>query len=867
MHHDVEAARARAPAIGRIEADVAVVAGRVEARRPGEYPQARVKLGAGWQAVEMERHRVAIGVAGAQAERDRFSFAAADHRRQRIDHRRAVAARNGDGEALGGEAAAGVVGPQHHVHLVGAVGVRLPGECAAGRIHAHPLRAGEQQVGGGDAVGIDGARLVAVGLARRRLHRRIRLEHRHAVGVGQRVAAVGSIRPLLQRIGERDRLAGGRLARSQQPVRQIAAEIDQPEPVLVAQGGGIGPAGEGARLVERQQQRHAQLVGGAVGDAHVVGDRAGATIRTAGLKVEAQQGGEVLHAQEASDKGRAEAEAQLAAHRRRHLDRVIAGLEGPQAHEQGAAGRVVAQGFHIDCLAVPPQGEVAAVGHRAGGALGAHHVLVEADRQLAQRQRHQRQIGRIGGNHLRRQDGGDHIDPVGVGDQQAPVGGGQQGLRSRAAARQFQPLQRHAVDHPQARPVRIALARAGAHEQQPLKPAAVAAEGDRIHLGVEAQLRLCAAAAVEAEHVAALRPAGAPEHAVGSEGQVVDARVAEMPEAARHRIEALDAVAGRHIEKAAAGVEGECLGEAVAMAGQHRAAAGVELQQRAAAAGGPQLAVAIEDQVEHRLAHIGEGVERAAAVLVEAVEIAAVGTAAHEEAAVGVGQQGERTDAGMALGDAAAEGRAAERSQHPGVLRRGGRWDRGQAGLRLQEQRVGGGRAAGYRRFAHVLAGLPHAGGGAEVGAGAVIWRRLACRRPLAVAGVVGGEGEELVAPSGHSLEHRLAGGALAQPDLPVAAVFRHIDRGVLHAAAAALLGDAPAHVVIGAAHGDRRGRERRDRCGGVEHVAHHGGVEGRLGVEKHPRRGVNRLAAAGAEGRLHRVGNEAGAHALGVVR
>ena len=106
----------------------------------------------------------------------------------------------------------------------------------------------------------------------------------------------------------------------------------------------------------------------------------------------------------------------------------------------------------------------------------------------------------------------------------------------------------------------------------------MAAERQRVHVGVQTHLDLRPALAIEREDVAAMRPARAPEGAVRGEGEVVDADVAEVAEGSRDGVEDLDAVAGGHVQRAVGRMDGERLGDAVAVVRQHRAAARIELQ-------------------------------------------------------------------------------------------------------------------------------------------------------------------------------------------------------------------------------------------------------------------------------------------------
>jgi len=77
-------------------------------------------------------------------------------------------------------------------------------------------------------------------------------------------------------------------------------------------------------------------------------------------------------------------------------------------------------------------------------------------------------------------------------------------------------------------------------------------------------------------------------------------------ELAGRRIEALDAVAGGHIEAAARRVERERLREPVAVAGEDAAGRAVELEERVRARR-PQAALPVLHEVEHRLVELGPG--------------------------------------------------------------------------------------------------------------------------------------------------------------------------------------------------------------------------------------------------------------------
>ena len=168
--------------------------------------------------------------------------------------------------------------------------------------------------------------------------------------------------------------------------------------------------------------------------------------------------------------------------------------------------------------------------------------MVKEHLDLAHRQGHQRTVGRVGAQHFGGDQRRDHIHLVAAGHQQAAVGGGDQLLSARSTARQLYPAQRDGIDHPQAGAAVAHPALAG-DKQQAFQLGAGAAEGDGIGSCIQLYLHLRAAPVVEGQQLTALRPAAAPQRAIGRHGQIVHPHVAEVAEVARHRVEALDAIA------------------------------------------------------------------------------------------------------------------------------------------------------------------------------------------------------------------------------------------------------------------------------------------------------------------------------------
>ena len=318
-----------------------------------------------------------------------------------------------------------------------------------------------------------------------------------------------------------------------------------------------------------------------------------------------------------------------------------------------------------------------------------------------------------------------------------------------------------------------------ADEQQAGQRGTRPAEGNRVDCRIEAQLQLCATLHVEAHDIAAPGPRGGPQFPVGRKRQVIDPRVAEVSEGKRRRVENLDTVARGHIDPSARRIDRERLGQTLAVTAEYREARGIELQQLAATGARPEPTIEVVDHVVDRLVEHDERVQRTTTELAEAIERATVRTTADDHAAIGLHQDRQGSDTGMALPDAGREHFRRERRKHLAELRGPGRGCGRYPLLRLQEQHIGRRRFAGRGRNVRVLRGTPHIGERTQVHLRAVVRQRRDRDRTLLVACIVGGDRDEFVAVPGLALEHRERIGALAQPDLPVPAILRHIDRRV----------------------------------------------------------------------------------------
>ena len=436
------------------------------------------------------------------------------------------------------------------------------------------------------------------------------------------------------------------------------------------------------------------------------------------------------------------------------------------------------------------------VQHRPGFCAGrSGHVLVERDRELVQRERHQSAIRRVAGHDAWGHDRRKHIHLCAVGDQQPAIAGGEQLLGTRAPARHLQNAKCGEVDHVQTDWHVVSGPLACRNKKQSFEWRTLLAEGERVQVGVDVDLRARLSVAIEADDLATLRPAAGPQLAVGGDREVVDAQITEMREAAGGGVEGLDAVARRHVEHTLRRVERQRLRQAVAVAVEDGEAGGVELEQLPATAGRPQAALAVVGQIEDRRVEHHLRVECLAAVLCIDIEAAAIEAATCDEAAVWSLEQRERAEAGVALRNARTEDRSRERREHLGELRRSVRRSGGHTCLCLGEQRIGRCGVARRRWCARVNGRPASARHIAQVGACAVVRQGLCGACQLAVTGVVGRQRSEFVALARLPLVNATGLVGLALPDFPCTAVDRDEDAGVPYTRAARLVGGAPLHI------------------------------------------------------------------------
>ena len=584
-----------------------------------------------------------------------------------------------------------------------------------------------------------------------------------------------------------------------------------------------------------------------------------------------------------------------AAHTGGHFETPATCGEVGQAQHDRLARGVPAHAFGVEReIAVRAGGDEAVVPrveHR--GQTGAvvtgrtcPHRLVEADRELAQRQGHQGAIGHAGRDDLGRLDWRKFVDALGLGDQHAAVRGGDDALASGAAFSQLERALGGQLDGPDGAGVghraatcgHSALRRVCAGQQQTGEARAGLAEGEAVHQAGDAVFQLGAAFGAaghgEADDVGGgLRqgrdhvragPAHGPQAPVGPEGEVAHAAVAEVRpgrgRVGRLGIEDLDAVATGHVDQAAAGLDGQRVGERLASrragAADDGAAGGVH-EQQFRAGHDPEVTDLVERHVEHGAVQAEQRLYRAAALFGEAQDLVALSPGAGQHAAVEQLDHGERADVGLAGRKAAGKAAQLQGCEHGlqvGPQATQGRSDdeAGQALRRLGEEialDVAAARGGGGQLCRGVEC-VGHAQGELGVAAAAVVGQHgVADAGGLAVASVVGGHGQEPVALAGHAGEEcgALGAGGLLLPDLEVATVFGDVDGDVLDAAG--VVKRRPVELEAGvaacvvAAAGDGEGGERRV---GVQGVADRGAGNRRGGVEEDAGRGREHGAGGG---------------------
>ena len=703
---------------------------------------------------------------------------------------------------------------------------------------------------------------------------------------------------------------------------QRGVQVDQPQVLLVAATlhGAVDAVGEVAARVQQQQHRATQVVAADAGDAHVVAQRTGQAVGAGVGECEPEHLAQVSHGGEGHAVGLGQAHLGRAAHRVRHLQAPTAGRQvgqredgrlcaGIPAHRQRlqTAHTVAAAADQAVVRRVQHAGRILGVSGRRTALRTRPHGLVEADCQLCQRQRHQRTVADAGGQHLGCLDGRDLVDAGGLRHQDAAIGRGEQAFAARATGGQLQRAAALQLDHPHHAAMRHggrrtaahrALRQVGAGKQQPGQRRARRAEGNAVDQAGEAVFHLGAALGAAAHREAddlgrrigrgtgdvAAGPAHAPQPAIRAEGEITHAGAGELaPQVAsgaaigHRRVEDRHTVAGGHVDQATGGIDGQCMRQRIvaraAPAVDHRTAAGVHAQQLGAGHH-PQLADGVERHVEHGRIQGEQRRGRAPALGGEAVDLVARRAGAGQHRAVHQLHQRQRTDVAGAAGKPAAEGTHLHRRQHAAQI---GRLGRGHEARQLQRglgEEIAGDIAAigrGRGQLCRALQRVEHTQGLLRRVAAAVVGQHgVADQRGLAVAGGIGGHGQELVPVAGLAGKHFRAGRPrhLLAPDAEITAVVGHVHGDMLDATG--VVRGLPGHAEGGRATGvvaTRGDRDRGARRTGVQRVADGVAVDRRGVVEEHPRRGAD----GGTGGRIGRggdgVGDEAGAGTAAAVR
>ena len=860
----LEAALHLVPAIAGDHGDVVVVAGLVVARRPAEQAGGGIKAGACWQIAQQQRDGVAIGVGSQQRQAQALALAQGLVG-QGIDDRHMVGAGHGQHEAAQSDTAPAVDHAQQHL-AVGAVSgrgrplergkVAEAGGAALNQrslCEAHALGAADDLPEEQTPVAVlraQGAGPGLAGLGRRQVgavevEAAVGLdlaELRRQVVIGQGVDAMAQVElgPLTrawraaQAAGRAhaDGLGVQRLAGLERSALQRCRQVKQPKLGLL--GLALRSAEDGvtevAAGVEQQRERALEIVGADVGDADVVAQGAGQAVGAGVAEGEQDEVGDVRDRREHEVEGHAQVELLHAAQAAGDLQAPAPRRQIGQAQDGALAGAVPAHAFGVQHeMAVGAGGDQAVVAggeHRRGsrgvvtGRAGPHG-LVEADRQLAQRQRHQGAVADAGRDEPGRFGGGKFVDAGGLRDEHAAIGGGDDALAAAAAVGQLEPAPGGQLDGPDRAAARQrataaghgALRGVGAGQQQAGQGRAGLAEGEAVDQAGDAVRQLGAAGVAPAERQAddlaagfgqgavdgAAGPAHGPQPAVGPEGELTHTGVAEvLPGLAGDGflgVEGLDAIAAGDIDQPGAGVDSQGVGQGLAAGGaaaaDDGAAAGVD-QEQLSAGHRPEVAVPVCRQVEHRRIQREQRLHRAAAVLGKAEDLFALGPGAGEHAAVGQLDHGERAD--VALAGPKAAGEAAQlkwrehRLQIAAQAAQGRIDDQAGQGLRGQGEQAARVVAAPGRGGRQLGAGREHLGQAqgllGRAAAAVVGQHRTGHAGGLAVAGVVGGRRQKLIALAGHAGEQRRAFGAghLLLPDLEVTAILGHINGDVLDA-------------------------------------------------------------------------------------
>ncbi len=341
-----------------------------------------------------------------------------------------------------------------------------------------------------------------------------------------------------------------------------------------------------------------------------------------------------------------------------------------------------------------------------------------------------------------------------------------------------------------------------------------------------------------------------------------------MLETLAGRVEDLDPLTRADENAAVVGMDGQRLRQPVAVLAQDGPAGQVDLQQGAPAGGGPQLAAGVQAHVEQGIGQGGQRSACRAAAGADPIKAAAIRTATGQHGTVGQGEDRQRSNLAMALADPRGKRFGRKRPQHRGKFRRlrrvAGRGNRLEG---LHEQPVGRRLGIRRRRFAQVkLRRRLEGRHGPQIDTGTVVRRRDAEGRLLAIPGVVGRQGQKLVAAARLTLKDGRQVGGLPAKDFEAAAVHRRVHRHMLDARSPHLVRGRPLDKVVRSAGGQRRDAGGRRRGRGVDLQRDRVGVLGRRRVEQHPRAGLDRRPRGDVFASLDGEADQPAACPLGIV-
>ena len=555
----VDGRRRHADAVGHEEADVLVRAGGGVARYPGEPARDRVERRAGRQVVGPERERVAVDIERDDVELDRPAFAALDVRRESGEFRRGVPAGHVEHEALERGRTPAVEDLQRDGFLGTRTGARRPRQQARQRIDGHAVGAGEELEHDGLPVRIGRDDLELERLPDGRAGRRRRRDGRGAIQLRRgRDAGREVDAPMIGR-RDRDGAPGRRRTRGEPAVRRkVRREIDHPAAVVGAAGRiGRNPGVTVARIECEHGRQHEIGVAG-VRDRDVVRDGAERAVEARESELHVEVRGEIADRREGRRVVAGERLSEDARHIAVDRERVRVGQELTERQQCRAVLGVVLHRLHdLRTGTCADEAEVRGVQHALRKrCVAREHVLVEHHRQEGQRQRDRAARRRIRRDDGRCEHGVQHVDLVRLADEQAPVGRPEDDVAARAAGRDGDATQRRDVDHREFGSARGEArvgdrARVVRHEQQPFERRALAAERDRVDVGIELDHHLGALLFGEAHDLPAIGPRDGPQFAFVVEREAADTQVAVaavLRERARRRIEDLHAAVRRHVD-------------------------------------------------------------------------------------------------------------------------------------------------------------------------------------------------------------------------------------------------------------------------------------------------------------------------------